>query len=320
MNSISRLIQHGTKFGIFQKKLSIASDHSNVLKNLCNSKNMIRSFSSKDSKSPPTSTKTATSPKNSSKGFVPEAAIVEQTPPPLTGPAKLEATKKEIIKLADGEIKKIKEIQEHAFSNVPQEAQNWLTKSAFVLGEGEDAGSATLTRETDKYWVRTSFSILNPEEMLDDDPESLQDLQQQKSLEGDDSEVGSDNEGKEPGEDADKVKSEEKPKSIIYRTELKFKNKEGEIKGAIMFTGEVGIDCRIYITDISAYEGTAPKNEGGLALFDRLGQDAQDKLYDLLDEVGVDDRMGSYMRFHVDSFEDRSTIEVMQLVQKILKD
>jgi len=121
----------------------------------------------------------------------------------------------------------------------------------------------------------------------------------------------------EQEDDGDK----EAMKSLPFNATISFNDAQGAYKGRVVFGGEVGGDSRLYVNEIQST--TAPKTEKEAipaAIFEKLSQDIQDRMYDLLDEVGVDDKMGSYIRHFANNYEDSNSISVLENLKKVLSD
>jgi len=236
----------------------------------------------------------------------------------LTKESQLGHWKKELLTLTSSEIRIIKENQEIQLSSGNDEAQSWLQKSGYKVAEKDEGIS--LTKTTPDYSCEIIFHPYGEEDESEDVgdgiPEGEHDLNSLGEDKGSDEEsvdeainAGSEGEGKEP------------IKSLPFHAEVSFTDKQGNFKGRVTFSGEVGGDCRLYINELQS--STSPKTDQDkdkfqpTAIFERLSQDIQDRLYDLLDEVGIDDRLGSYIRYFADTYEDNNTIQVLENMKKI---
>lgn len=236
-------------------------------------------------------------------------ATIESESRSIVKESNLENWKKEIVNLSNKEIRSIKENQE---ANV--EAKNWLKKSGFSVEEKEEAIS--LIKVTPAYTVEVFFSPFPEEEDNAGDVDiGVEDPEHLPSESG--SESGSDPDPEAFGNEA---AENYRAKPLSYHAELTFNNKEGKPKGRVIIGGEVGGDCRVYINEVqSTTKSKSDSDEKSLptAVFERLSQDLQDRMYDLCDEVGIDDQMGSFIRHYADNFEETNTIQVLQNIRDI---
>eukprot|EP01114_Cavostelium_apophysatum_P017011 TRINITY_DN495_c0_g1_i1.p1 TRINITY_DN495_c0_g1~~TRINITY_DN495_c0_g1_i1.p1 ORF type:complete len:301 (-),score=80.84 TRINITY_DN495_c0_g1_i1:138-1040(-) len=240
----------------------------------------------------------------------------------------LEQLKQQLVSLSAKEIQSIKEAQDTQFAGIPNDAQMWLNKSGYSLSETEE-GISVLSKAAKDYSVRVHFSTGEDEgdQMANPDKPAGEDEQDEDEQALDQSETDAevnDAEGNDVGQQS---------RTLSFEAEIIFNDKQGEPKGGFILTGEVGEDCRVYVNDLQAStdikkhminsrqsEEESKKQPKVLpvATFDKLNQDFQDRVYDLLDEVGIDDKMGSFIRYHADTFEDKQSVEVMENIRKIL--
>lgn len=196
------------------------------------------------------------------------------------------------------------------------EAAQWISKSGYTLNESEQE---IVLNKTDKaYSVSLKFSPYPEEDGVEDD-----------TLDGDnkdftdsDAEDKSDESGSDSDKELDESQNQPKPRPLTLRAEVTFNNMEGSPKGIMVINGEVSADNRIYINQLQALPVTSDKKVEKIpdlpfSMFEGLSQDIQDRIYDLLDEVGIDDKMGSYIRFYSNTFEDRQSVSVLQNLNKI---
>jgi len=235
----------------------------------------------------------------------------------------LEHWKKQLSVLASKEINEIKGQIESQFGSPNNHTPQWLSKSGFAIKRLND-GTIQLLKETKGFNVTISFDPMFQEENQNEyDDTNVPEAGEGKSDSESSSESSSENE-----DNQDEADQAEKPntQSVPFGVDLAILGKEGEAKGTVTFVGEVGADCRVYINTVQAIQGAQPVRTNKLdiedfvhpsAEFDRLSQDVQDRMYDLLDEIGVDDKMGSYIRYFVDTYETTNTVSVLDNLQKI---
>jgi len=231
----------------------------------------------------------------------------------------LEKWKKEIVNLSSQEIKLIEGNIKNQISDAPNDARQFLKSSGFSLEETQDL--ITLKKESPLYNVRVQFGVYDSEE--DDDgekPESNEREYEDFDRTKQSGEQSSDSEDESGEKELDS--EEPKAKPIKLQADITFKDPSGALKGTLLISGDVGSDCRVYINDVQAFEKFDPTAESKIlsepsALFDRLNQDLQDRLYDILDEAGIDDHLGAYVRYFVDTYEDNQSIRVLETMKKI---
>jgi len=120
----------------------------------------------------------------------------------------------------------------------------------------------------------------------------------------------------------EQINTSSKAKAYPAEAHIVFLDKENHPKGTFTLSCEIGADNRVYINSLVSYPG--PKKEfkdnedlPPTAIFENLNQEVQDRMYDLLDEIGIDDRMGAYLRQYCNRYDERETIEVLSNLQKI---
>jgi len=222
----------------------------------------------------------------------------------------LDHWRKELNILAGRESNSIRASLDTQFSLPNSVGHNWIQKSDYVITEMKESSGIQLVRTTKVADVKVSF----------DPTYESDEQQQQQQLQERDQE---DSESDRSDSDAEETNENgEAARAVPFEAEIIFKDKEGNPKGSVIFDGEVGVDCRVYVNVLQAVPGVIEKRENldsvPTAEFDELGQDLQDRLYDLLDEVGVDDKMGSYIRYFCDTYQGKQSIRVLDNLQKIL--
>jgi len=217
----------------------------------------------------------------------------------------IESFKRDLVKLSDTEIRNIQENQQASLTESDiGDAPSWIQTSGFVLEDKDD--SISLTKVTPKYTVEVQFAPYPEGEEGESEGNGLNEDMEEEG--------GSDVEQEDDGD-------KEAMKSLPFNATISFNDAQGAYKGRVVFGGEVGGDSRLYVNEIQST--TAPKTEKEAipaAIFEKLSQDIQDRMYDLLDEVGVDDKMGSYIRHFANNYEDSNSISVLENLKKVLSD
>lgn len=259
---------------------------------------VMRSFSSKkDGKTPSSAASSSSSPVVSK----PKTSIMQ-------------TCQSDVASLATKEIQNLNEniVNQTSEEVDNQEVQQWLNKSGYTIAETSE--EITLVKTDKSYSVSLKFSPY-PEE-----GEDLEDLDAEETKDFTDSDE--ENESGSESASGDEKSTQIKVKPLSLKADITFNNVDGTPKGVVSITGEVAADNRIYINQLQAL----PLAQGQkfdkmpdlpFSMFEALSQDIQDRIYDLLDEVGIDDKMGSYIRFYSHTFEDRQSIAVLENINKI---
>lgn len=126
----------------------------------------------------------------------------------------------------------------------------------------------------------------------------------------------------EEGKEEDNVSENENEdaKKLTIEVELAFYNKEGKIEGRWIFGGFSGRDNRLYISDMGTCEGEAEPSEIQLQSFpmNDFSEEMQDKIYDLLDELKLDDKLAAFIRQYVLQNASQSSVQFLQRVRKFM--
>jgi len=128
-----------------------------------------------------------------------------------------------------------------------------------------------------------------------------------------------------------------KPRRKDFLIELTFLDKEAKSKGKWAINAFSGENDRLFIESMAmppavtegTTEGTTTEGDEvkeGLNLqddynvfeFDKMTQSFQDKIYDYLDVVGVDDQLSHFIRQYPVRFENKSQLEFLQNLKKLM--
>jgi len=322
MNRLSKIASNGTfnVSNILSKtnsmELGSALEKTSLQKLTRNSVFACRSFSSSNNSHKSSPRINVSTSKTASPTVTTSSNVVQKKEPQFDGVVKA---------LASLSMKEANSIQEqlesqHGFGVT--HSKKWLEDSKYkvVADREDDENVVTLEKNDDAFKVKVTFSRFEDDEELAGGDENANEMQE--------GEEGSYNEGENEGnydeEGAAGVEEgESKVKPILFQAEIVFKDKSnGDTKGTMTVHGELATDSRLYVNQFSAVPKSATENQEekmpALALFDRLNQDIQDRIYDLLDEIGIDDRMGEFVRHHTQVSEDLETIETLTNLNKLL--
>jgi len=232
-------------------------------------------------------------------------------------PSQFDHWKKELISLSAKEIKNVNENRATQIQNMPEDIEGFVAKNGFKVVELKD-GTVELVKTEKAYKVSLKF---NMNQFLEEEEEEAETPIPSGSKLDESDEDGS---GPERSEGESELEDPPTPpsKTVTFEASITFNNKQGEPKGKVLLAGEVAADCRIYVSEIQAHKDLVASEDKETmfptARFETLTQDFQDRMYDLLDEVGIDDKMGTFVRYYADSYLDKQTIKVMENFKDIL--
>jgi len=249
----------------------------------------------------------------------------------IRGPESLTDIKGNISKLCDEEIQLLKETEELGDSVEFHLGKEYLQRTNYALEETKD-GIIRLTRSVDNQVVVVTFDRYEePDAGGKDENENDED----EDVENEEDE---ENEDEEPEEEMDEGEPESAyeqgshkppmPYKHNLHIEVAFKNPEGSVKGRWTLTGYAGKDNRLYISDMAINKGevaTTEDAEGAegapLAMvpFETLSDDLQDRLYDFLDEIGVDDQLAHFVKQHLVEAEVKQASGFLQDLKDLMK-
>lgn len=213
--------------------------------------------------------------------------------------------------LADQCNVEIQNIQEYETDSIHAEtATKWLTSSGYKLStsqekddDGMEQSFIHLDKDVENNHVRVSFIPWEEDEDAEKDDEA-QDMQQAEGEDGQDPNT-------QPSED--EIQSTQ---AVTIR--ISMKDASGAAKGEIRMKGFAGVDHRLYVRELDAKkEGAA--NSSHSTYLSELSGDLQDKVYDFLDNLGVDDNMAFFIKQEVIRDRSRSDIKFLNTFRELLK-
>eukprot|EP01119_Soliformovum_irregulare_P009238 TRINITY_DN2245_c0_g1_i1.p1 TRINITY_DN2245_c0_g1~~TRINITY_DN2245_c0_g1_i1.p1 ORF type:complete len:272 (-),score=80.63 TRINITY_DN2245_c0_g1_i1:149-964(-) len=218
------------------------------------------------------------------------APIVENTQP-----KGLAATYKE---LADQCGVEIQNIQEYETDSIHAETANkWLATSGFKLStksekddEGVEQYHIVMEKDVENTKVRVSFIPWEEDEDAEKDEDNL-------NPEGED---------------------EQKEEEDIQTTQAVTITVHMGDKGEIKMKGFAGVDHRLYVRELEAKKAgqTGPVPSTFLS---ELSGDLQDKVYDFLDTLGVDDNLAFFVKQEAIKDRTRSDVKFLNTFRELLK-
>jgi len=95
-------------------------------------------------------------------------------------------------------------------------------------------------------------------------------------------------------------------------------DKEGKEKANFHITGFAGVDDRLYIQEMICGNGKETE-ESSYVIFEDLSDGMQDRIYDWLDELGLDDRMAHFVKSMVAKEKKDSDITFLNRFKEALR-
>jgi len=213
--------------------------------------------------------------------------------------------------LADQCNVEIQNIQEYETDSVHAEtASKWLTTSGYKLStsvdkddDGLEQSYIHLQKDVGPTHVKVSFIPWEEDEDAEKDDEG-QDMQQ---AEGEDE------------QDPNNIGQEEEIQSTQAVTiRITMKDNAGGAKGEIKMRGFAGVDHRLYVRELDAKKQGVESTPHSTYLSELSG-DLQDKVYDFLDNLGVDDNMAFFIKQEVIRDRSRADIKFLNTFRELLK-
>lgn len=203
--------------------------------------------------------------------------------------------KKDLTRVFDSEVA----LRKDALATSPlwEVAQEWLAKSGFKVTEEDSI--ITLTKKTGSLTASVKFSTIVEEEPEDADKEE----------EYEDDNVVEAEENVEEGEAEEH--EDDAPKEVGVDVHIQVADKSGKPKGEFVIRGFAGVDNRLYAESVEI-DGAAPLD------WYALQDDTQDRLYDLLDAVGVDDQLSLFVKQRVLIAEIDGEVSALESLKKLL--
>jgi len=324
MGSISRSSQNSfrtsmpKKFPISKQTGGIPASHPSFLiaKRTFFSSPIVYKDQKGDPKPQPTMTETvqrAADPKGTTK-----AAVV----PTTTGrtvvrqPESVDDIKTGISKLLDEEIESVKE------NALPVDSQSdiikqFLARTKYEVSEGKD-GDIIMKRTQGEHTVTITF---NKDEPVEDEMENMP------------GQAGeTENEPAAEEEDEKDAQSKEEGGSFPQKQAVNIEVQFGSKPTKWVLGGFAGKDNRLYIEDMSitteedhkkmaevtaANQSTAPSVDA--IPFESLADNLQDRIYDFLDELAVDDQLAHFVKSYTMAAEAQSAVKFLENLKNLIK-
>jgi len=239
----------------------------------------------------------------------------------IRGPESIADIKKNISKLCDEEMQVLKETEGLSDSIEFHLGKEYLERTKFSLEESKE-GIIKMTRTVDNQVVTVSFDRFEEPEMeRDENEEAGEENEENEEVEDEEAE-------EEEGEEVAAYQSGSHTPPAPYKhniqIEIAFKNTDGSTKGKWSMAGYAGKDNRLYITDMAVNKGDEPTQidpdiPTQMIPFETLSDDLQDRLYDFLDEVGVDDQMAHFVKQYLIESEVKMASGFLQNLRDLMK-
>jgi len=258
--------------------------------------------------------KTTTMEQGSSTSNTMKSAVIPtpgstQTPRTVVrGPEDLNDIKANISKLLDNEIETVRD-EAVAIDVQSDLTKQFLAKTKYEIIEGKE-GEVTLKRVQGVHTISVMFNKNEPAEsqemeQMDEDPEAS--AKETEDLVG------------KEGENSMPIKQS-------IQVEVAFSDK----KSKWILGGFAGKDNRLYIEDMSiaqqpekveAAESAVATNDAPpleALPFESLSDELQDRIYDFLDEVHVDDQLAHFVKFYTAESETKSAVKFLQNLKELM--
>jgi len=187
-----------------------------------------------------------------------------------------------------------------------------LTESGYQITEerreDEEDGDVmytVLTKEVNNTSVKVSFRV-------DEEHEEEEDYENE------------DEDEEEEEEDEEPVKNlrehpefESLPRKHAIQIELVVQGKQkGQKEGTFYLEGFAGVDNRLYLDEMVVQkEG---EQEASFCIFDDLSDEIQDRIYDYLDSLGVDDKLALFVKQHVVRKKSESDVNFLKKFKQLI--
>jgi len=242
-------------------------------------------------------------------------------------PAKenLDDIAQDLIKLTEKEIQSI--LDEDASSIQTERGKTWLEQSQFALRPVPDNKEMlVLTRKTGNTTVSVTFKK-EYEEIAEEEDEAEEGNEGETEVaatEDTEAEVAKDqeNEGQDWIRSGDELPDREDfPQKHSLEIDIRIQDKQGKPKGKLHLYGFAGLDDRLYVNEMLCENDVSVETEEKktYCVFDDLSEVMQDRIYDYLDELGVDDRMAHFVKTTVVREKKESDIAFLTNFKEILK-
>jgi len=240
----------------------------------------------------------------------------------------LEDITKDLVQLTEKEIQTL--MDNDASSVQTERGKTWLEQSQYALRPVEnDPDKLMLTKKIGNTVVTVTFKktyeeVEEEEEEGGAEEPSALDMEDQ-STETKESTILKDeeNEGQESWiRSGDELPDRENfPDKHSMEIDIRISDRDGNPKGILHMYGFAGLDDRLYINEMICDSDIKTENleKKSLLTFDDLSDPMQDRIYDYLDELGLDDRMAHFVKTTVAREKIESDIAFLTNLRDILK-
>jgi len=235
--------------------------------------------------------------------------------------------KKDLIKGVNGQIN---EIQQGESMSIHRDiAQKFIKTSPFKVREDVATNIGTLYYSDDKHTVEVSFGLTEDTAEWAE-PDADEEEKRDEEVEEDEESGQNIDEESDPQVSVSEVRSgkylpEPWPKKHGVAINIIF-HEGGNVKGRWHMTGFAGEDNRLYVEEMRTVIGETGKNAQGNdaiedvnpTIFDELNNDLQDRIYDFLDELSVDDRVAHYAKAYVVEYKNKTDIGFLNNLKTLM--
>lgn len=241
----------------------------------------------------------------------------------------LDDIREDLVKLTEKEISTITEEDQNSIET--QRGKNWLDQSGYTLQDvPEDKDSVMLSKQIGNTSVIVTFA----KDFEENEEEDEEELAGEEGQEETPEEVAETEEGEGVEQfirSGDELPDRQGlPAKHSLEIDIRINDKEGKPKGQIHMYGFAGLDDRLYINEMLSNVGPpkekkpTPENiseidDINMVIFDDLSTAMQDRVYDYLDELGVDDKMAHFIKVTVARERKESDIAFLNSFKEILK-
>jgi len=165
-----------------------------------------------------------------------------------------------------------------------------------------------------------SFKKEHEEQKDEEDEEGLEEPETEEGVEPAEEDVA-----KEEGEEGwirsgDEVADRKNvPEKHSLEIDIRMEDKWGKEKGKFHMFSFAGVDDRLYINEMVCENDLQNGENKSLIHFDDLSDPMQDRIYDWLDELGLDDRMAHFVKSTVAREKKESDIAFLNHFKEVLK-
>jgi len=249
-----------------------------------------------------------------------KGAVVPQAQPRtvVRQPESLDDIKVGISKLLDEEIESVKE-NALAIETQQDIVKQFLARTKFEVTEGKE-GDVIMKRIHGDHVITVTF---NKDEPVDDEVDSENEPNAAEEEDGKEADAS--------GQEAEAAGGTFPQKQAV-NIEVAFSNKP--LKWIL--GGFAGKDNRLYIEDMSLAteeqtkkmaetpvnpllkESTAPPSVDAIP-FESLADNLQDRIYDFLDEIGVDDQLAHFIKVYTVTAEAKTAVKFLENLKEVIK-